>query len=167
MRLTLAILGAALVAGCSDDPTEVIDPGPTGNPSIAFQDPPSGGAPTCVSIGEDANSRVPLLVKVSELLLRPPGGCGDIAQCGHLVLYANDVLNNETAARAVDLLVYKLGDPYHDGSVHAGSDAPDVLRVRVEAVDDAGEPLLDDEGVELVDSVELITVVDCAATDES
>lgn len=159
----LAMLGLWLL-GCADDPTTVIDPGPTGPPSVRFVDPASGGEPTCASVGVDADARVPLLVRVNEIRLRPPGGCAGVAQCGRLVLRANGVLNNETAVKAVDLLVYKLGDPYHDGSVHQGTGEPDLLDVTIEVVsNETDEVLLDHDGEPLTDSLELITVVDCAA----
>lgn len=160
----IAIAAAALVA-CSDDPTTTIDPGPTGAPSIRFVDPASGGEPACVSVGDDADTRVPLLVELEEIDLRPPGGCGEIAQCGRLALYADGVLNNETAVLAVDLLVYKLGDPYHDGAIHEGTGEPDLLDVRVEVLDDeTDEVLLDREGDPLADSLQLITVASCDET---
>ena len=162
-KIHLAMSALVLVA-CSDDPTEAIDPGPTGNPSIAFTDPAPSGGPTCVSVGEDADVQIPLLVDVDEMELRPPGGCDGISQCGHLALYADDVLNNETSVQAVALLVHKLGDPYHDGAVHQGTGEPDLLTVRVDIVNDDGtEVVLDHDGEELTDAVELITVPDCSA----
>lgn len=168
MRLVSGI-GIALVglafAGCSDDPTTTIDPGPTGAPSVRFVDPASGPEPACVSIGDDADTRVPLLVALEEIDLRPPGGCDGIAQCGRLALFADGVLNNETAVVAIDLLVYKLGDPYHDGTVHAGTGEPDVLDVRVEVLDDeTDEVLLDHDGAPLADTLQLITVPSCDET---
>ena len=160
--LRLAMVGLWL-AGCADDPTTVIDPGPTGPPSVRFVDPASGGEPVCASVGDDAQARVPLLVGVSEIRLRPPGGCAGVAQCGRLVLRANGVLNNETAVKAVDLLVYKLGDRYHDGSVHQGTGEPDLLDVTIDVVsNETDEVLLDHDGEPLTDSLELITVPDCA-----
>jgi hypothetical protein len=154
MRLGFTIALACLVlAGCSDDAGPAIDPGPTGPPSVQFVHPEPTGEPICVSIGDDANTRVPLLVATDEIRLRPPGGCEGLAQCGRLALYANDVLNNETAVKAVDLLVYKLGNPYHDGSVHEGTGEPDLLEVRVEVVTDPeDEVLLDHDGEPLTDS---------------
>ncbi len=157
-------LACAWLTGCSDDVATVIDPGPTGPPSIRFVNPESGGEPVCVSIGTDAKTRVPLLVAVEELQLRPPGGCGGVAQCGRLALYGNDVLNNETAVKAVDLLIYKLGNPYHDGSEHQGTGQPDLLTVRVDVLSDVGdEVLLDHDDAPLSDTLQLITVPDCDA----
>jgi hypothetical protein len=164
MASVLPFAAAWLVlAGCSDDAAVAIDPGPTGPPSVKFSDPAPGDAPICVSVGEDADTRVPLLIAIEELELRPPGGCEGVAQCGRLALYANGVFNNETAVRAVDLLVYKLGNPYHDGSVHEGTGEADLLELRVEVLTDESEVLLDHDGEPLSDSIQLITVADCAA----
>jgi hypothetical protein len=155
------------IAGCGDEKGAPIDVGPTGPPSIAFVNPPSGGEPPCYSIAEsDFDARIVLVVEVEELVLQPPGACGQLAQCGHLALSANGVPNNESAVRAIELLLRKLGDRYHDGSIHAGTDLPDYLRLRVELVGDQGEPRFDHQGEPLADEIELITVPDCSTLSE-
>jgi hypothetical protein len=146
--------------GCGDDEDVVVDIGPTGPPAIVFADPSNGA---CVSVGDDADARVPLRVVTTELVLRPPGACGQFAQCGHLELFAEDVANNEGAQRVIELLLRKLADRYHDGTPHAGSGEPDLLEVRVEVVKDDGEPLLDHEGFPIADELALVVVPDCAA----
>ena len=162
MRIATAIAILVGASACSGEATTDAPVGPTGDPAVRFSDPASGGDPQCVAIGDDASVRVPLLVDVDEVLLRPPGGCGAIAQCGHLALYAGGVFNNETSVPAIDLLVAKLGDPYHDGSIHQGTGEPDVLTVRVDVVRGPdGGTLLDRAGDPLSDTVDLITVVTC------
>ncbi len=159
-----ALLVGALLSGtlgCSDDDASAIDVGPTGQPTIAFTDPVSGGAPACVAIGNDVQARVPLMVEAQELVLRPPDGCGAYAQCGYLHLTVDGVANNEAASEVVDLLMSKLSDPYHDGSDNPVTGEPDVLEVRVAVLEDDGEPMLDHDDVPLSDTVELITVVSC------
>jgi len=151
------------LAGCGSDETAPVDIGPTGPPSIRFADPPSAQGSQCVSIGDDPTSPVPLLVEVDELVLRPPGTCAGYRQCGHLALYVGDVLNNESASVVVELLLHKLADGYHDGSPHAGTGEPDVLRLSVEVVDSGLTPLNDHDGEPLADTLQLITVPSCEA----
>lgn len=151
------------LAACDDEEAEPIDLGPTGPPRIEFTDPPSDGIqPACLSIGTRPEmAQVPLFVQNTELVLRPPGACGTFAQCGHLVLFVDEVENNRSAVPAIDLLFRKLADPYHDGEPHIGTGEPDVLHVRVEAHDDADQVMLDHDGEEIVDEIEVISVEDC------
>ena len=109
-RFAAILLACGLCVGCEDDETVTLLVGPTGNPSVRFADPESGTI-GCRSVGEDANTQVPILVSVSQLILRPPGACTNLTQCGHLELYAEGVLNNESSVPAIDLLLYKLADP--------------------------------------------------------
>ncbi len=167
MRLWSSIyvaLGCVVLAGCGDDASPTIDPGPTGAPNLRIVDPAPAATPACVSIGLDASIGVPVLVDLQEMLLRSPGGCFGVAQCGRLALFADEVLNNETAVRSVDLLLYKLGDPYRDGSIHDVTGEPDVLELRVEILsNETDEVMLDRDGEPLADTLQLITVVDCDA----
>ena len=161
-------LVAALSAlwGCSGAETTEADPGPTGPPSLQIVEPAFDGTPVCVSVGDNADTRIPILTRTRELTLRPPGGCPGISQCGHLALYADGVLNNEGAVKAIDLLIYKLGDPYHDGAPHTGTVEPDVLHVQIDVVsDDSAEVLLDHDGEPLSAAIDLITVPDCSAVE--
>jgi hypothetical protein len=112
-------------------------------------------------VSDETDARVPLLVEVTELVLRAPGACGSYVQCGHLSLYVNDELNNESAVPGIDLLLRKLADRYHDGAPLPDSGEPDLLRVRVEVQNDDGQPLTNHAGEPLEDEVRLITLAEC------
>lgn len=162
-RILLACALLPLAFGCSDEAPTTIDVGPTGPPSVSFVDPPADGEPTCRSIGSDVEARLPVQVSVVELVLRPPGACAGYAQCGHLELYADEVLNNEAASSSFDLLLGKLADPIHDGSPLPDTGEADVLGLRVQVVDDDAEPLSDHEALPLTASAALLVVPDCSA----
>jgi hypothetical protein len=168
--LGIIVLTACLV-GCGDDATTAVDAGPTGPMSVSFASPASGGDPACVSIGDDADITVPLLVKAPNIDLSPPGDC-KFDQCGHLELFAADILNNEGAVPAIELLIYKIADRYHDGSESLATGMPDVLPLRIDVIRD-GEPLLSDElgadgePLPVSDTIDLITVPDCDALPEN
>jgi len=153
---------AAALGACSSTDAATPDTGPTGDPTISVVEPAaSGTGPACVAVGPEADARVPLLVSVTELVLRPPGGCGYYVQCGHLELYVDDVLNNESAVPAIDVLLRKLADRYHDAGPLAGSGAPDVLHVRLAAVSDTDVALADHDGGLLETTIDLATVASC------
>jgi hypothetical protein len=172
----LAALAALLcLAACEDDAVAPIDLGPTGTPTLALTLPMKtpGAERVCASIGHDANARVPILVEVEELVLRPPGACGDFVQCGHLALYtsspsridgelqpASFVLNNEGAVPAIDLLMRKLANRYHDGK-------EDALTIRVDVLNEAGELIVipDNPDTERVDESKLNELTLCTAAD--
>jgi hypothetical protein len=156
-----AALSLVMLLACSEDETAPIDTGPDGPPSIVFADPPSGDAPACGSIGDEVDARVPLVVDTEQLVLRPPGACGQLTQCGHLALFLGNALNNESPVRAIDLLLGKLADRYHDGSTHPGTGEPDLLHVRVAVVDDAGNIRQDHQKQDLVDELDLMTLPEC------
>ncbi|MCC6525498.1 MAG: hypothetical protein IT373_22805 [Polyangiaceae bacterium] len=159
----LGLVASALAsAACTSDDAVDIDVGPTGDPTLAIAEPLSvDGAPVCASIGTDPDFRMPFYVSVQQLLLRPPGACGAYAQCGELALYVDGVLNDLSSVPAIDLLFRRLADRYHDGSPHAASGEPDVLRVRIAAVDADLEPLLDHAGEPLSDELEVTSFVTC------
>ncbi|MBW2525953.1 MAG: hypothetical protein JRI23_17360 [Deltaproteobacteria bacterium] len=159
VRIPVLVAIALAAAACDDETQEPVALGPTGPPSMAFVEPQSHDVhPACEQVGDEPDARVPLLVETSELVLRPPDACGSYVQCGHLALYVDDVLNNESSVPAIDLLLRKLGDRYHDGRPLPATGEPDVLHLRVEVQDDAGEVMLDHDGEELSDELELITV---------
>lgn len=160
-------LALAFVVGCGSEEPAPIDSGPTGTPHLTFANPPSGEGPQCISVGPDADGQVPLLVDVDELVLRPPGGCGAFVQCGHLEIFVEGKFNNEGAVPAIDLLLRKLADPFHDGSVDEATGEPDLLDVVAIVVDEGGLWLRDEEGQLVTDSVQLVTVPDCDALEES
>ena len=143
--------------GCGGSDPVAVETGPTGTMRVTFLDPPSGQGPQCVSIGDDPSAEVPLLVRVEEIELAQPRSCGNFAQCGYLQLHVDGLLNNEGAVPAIPLLLRKFGDPYRD------ADNPFMLSVQ--AVDQDGAPLLEAEQP-VVDTVELITVPDCATLGE-
>jgi hypothetical protein len=160
------VLTALLAIGCGDDAGVAVEAGPTGTMSARFTSPESDGAPVCVSIGDDALTSVPLLVAVDEIVLRPPGRC-TFDQCGYLELYAGQVKNNEGAVPAIELLMHKIADRYHDGNP-LPSGEPDVLEVALQIIDRNGEPLaeLDEssgEDVPVTATLDLITLPDCSA----
>jgi len=157
----LALLALAPQLGCSSDETASAPVGPQGNPTIAITEPQGvGGEPACVEVSDDPDARGPLFVTVDELVLRPPGAC-IYDQCGHLALYVDGVLNNESSVPVVDVLFRKLADKYHDGSTSSATGEPDVLNVRIDVVDGSGAQLLDHDDVPLSADIALITVPLC------
>jgi hypothetical protein len=102
--------------------------GPTGPAKISFVDPAANAA--CRAIGNDATARVPLLLDVVNVILRPPGACGSYQQCGHVRLLADGIVNNEGVAEAIDLLAAKLANPYR------------TLKLRAELIDDNDKPMV-------------------------
>ena len=100
------------------------------------------------------------IVAVEELILRPPGAC-IFDQCGHLALYVEDVLNNESSVPAIDVLFRKLGNRYHDGSTSSATGEPDLLNVRIDVVNADGVALSNQNDEPLSAEVALITVPQC------
>jgi hypothetical protein len=98
---------------------------------------------------------------VTNVTLRPPGACGSAAACGYLRVRADGRDNNVGAQSAVDVLLGKLAQPYRDGAVHGGSGMPNLLPIEIALVDEAGAPMLDVEGNELVVSLGLAIRPSC------
>jgi uncharacterized membrane protein YgcG len=154
------VLVALALVACGTEETTPIDVGPTGMPTIAFVDPPSGQGPKCISIGTAGDARATLVVSTLSgdppaptITLKPPGACGSHRQCGHLALSVFGVPNNVSAVPAIDLLFEKIADRVHDG------EDGDYLEAAVTVVWD--QPTL---GLpEVRDTIHLITVPDCAA----
>src|SRR5690606_5356593 len=122
------------LAGCGDDALPQGALGPSGPPSLRLIEPvPNRRGVACAAIGTEVDARVSLVFAVRELVLRPPGACGSRQQCGHLELWVDGVLNNESAVPTIDLLLRKLADRYHDGRLDADGE-PDRLRLHVLAV---------------------------------
>lgn len=126
LALPAIVLGS--VAGCSSDTVTAPDLGPTGNPTLTILSPTNGA---CIAVGSDPNATVSVQTAVTNVLLRPPGACAGIAQCGHLELTVNGVANSQSAATSVDVLLRKLADRTTD------------LTVEITLVDESGAPLLD------------------------
>lgn len=110
---------------------------------------PEDGA--CVAIGSDPNARVPFVLKTTWLYLRPPGICGDGAQCGQLVLWIDDELRARTASNVIEWDVASVVDRY--GEFHA----------RIAAVTDEGKSINDAEGKPLEVTRTFTTAVSCPA----
>ncbi len=154
--MTLLLLG-----GCTTTTDQAIDTGPTGPPSITLIDPKPSATPACRAIGSDVQAHVPLVLDVVNIVLRPPGGCSGITQCGHLRLSVGGIFNDESAAKSIDLLVGKLANPYHDGSTNAGTGKADVLDLAIDAVDDNGVAMLGADGKPLHVATTLIVAASC------
>lgn len=120
---------------------------------------PGDGA--CVAIGMDVTRRVPLEFELQNVTLRPPGACDAGGTCGHLRVRANGRDNNVGAQATVDLLLGKLASPYHDGELHSGTGAPDLLRVDVALVDDQNEAIEVADGEPLESSFGLVISPNC------
>lgn len=167
MRWRAALLAGALLAGplvaCGGDTTIVPDLGPTGVPRLSFIGLESEEGSPCLELGEDLTLPAPLLVEVSEVVLRPPGGCGERVQCGYLRLLADGVPNAESSVLSVGFRPDRLADPIRDGRPHAGTGEPDLLTLRVEIVTEADDVLVDPfSGDEVADEVMVRTVPDCS-----
>mgnify|MGYP001827796455 CR=1 FL=1 len=157
--IPVVAVSAVLLGACDDETAEPVPLGPTGPPSIAVVEPSGAEAgPVCISIGDDPDARIPLLIEAEQLVLRPPEACGAYVQCGHLALYVDQVLNNESAVPSIDVLLRKLGDRYHDGEPHEGTGEADVLHVSIEVQDDLGDVLVDHDGEALVVELDLVTL---------
>jgi hypothetical protein len=160
--LAMMVPFAAALGACSSAESATPDLGPVGDPTIAVLVPAaSGSGPVCVAVGSDADARVPLVIGTTELVLRPPGGCGYYVQCGHLDLYVDGVLNNESAVPAIDLLLRKLADRFHDAAPNLATGEPDVLHVRVAVAGDTDAVLADHDGGLLETELELATAESC------
>ncbi|MDI1444725.1 hypothetical protein [Polyangium sp. 6x1] len=126
------VLCAALLAGCTDESddsstaTTETDP-----PTISLKSPADGA---CISIGEAPDVRIPFVLEVKALFLRPPGLCGATAACGHLELSANGKVVNRGSGTVVELPMIGVADRYG------------TFDVEIVVVDDAGEPLQGGEG---------------------
>ncbi len=161
LGLLPALALALSASGCDDGATGTTGAVASGPASIAFVSPAGDAAPECRAIGIDVAARVPLLVAVENVSLRPPLACTGGSACGTVRLFVDGVLNNESASVAIDLLAGKLANPYHDGEVHPGTGAPDLLDLRVELTLPAGEPFVDDAGDVLADEVALRLMHEC------
>jgi hypothetical protein len=162
--IPLVAVSAVFLGACDDETAEPVPLGPTGPPSIAVVEPSGAEAgPVCVAIGQDPDARIQLLVEAEQLVLRPPEACGAYVQCGHLAVYVDQVLNNESSVPSIDVLLRKLGDRYHDGEPHEGTGEPDLLHVRLEVQDDFGDVLLDHDGEDVAVELAFVTANRCAA----
>ncbi|MDC3960315.1 hypothetical protein [Polyangium jinanense] len=126
------VLCAALFAGCSEESDDTTtETTKTDPPTISLKSPAEGA---CVSIGETPDVRIPFVLEVKALFLRPPGSCGDTEACGHLELSANGKVVNRGSGTVVDFPMIGVADRY------------DTFNVEIVVVDDEGEPLQGGEG---------------------
>ncbi|MDI3284461.1 hypothetical protein [Polyangium sp. 15x6] len=141
------VLCAALLAGCTeesdDTTTETIETDP---PTISIKSPAEGA---CVSIGEAPDVRIPFVLEVKALFLRPPGYCGDTTACGHLELSANGKVVSRGSGTVVEFPMIGVADRY------------DTFNVEIVAVDDEGDPLQGGEGSVLRATRTITTAPSC------
>jgi len=85
----------------------------------------------CIAIGTDPNVSVPFVLKTSSLYLRPPGFCGEAAQCGQLLLWANDKRVARAATEVIEWEMVTVIERFGD------------FAIRIAAVTDADKSILD------------------------
>ncbi|MDC0745089.1 hypothetical protein [Polyangium mundeleinium] len=141
------VLCAALLAGCSDESDDTTtETTATDPPTISIKSPAEGA---CVSIGEVLDVRIPFVLDVKALLLRPPGYCGDTKTCGHLELSANGKVVNRGSGTVVEFPMIGVANRY------------DTFDVEIVVVDDEGAPLAAGEGSVLRATRTITTAVSC------
>jgi hypothetical protein len=126
------VLCAALLVGCSEESDETTTTTTQAEPPKISIKTPAEGA--CVSIGEAPDVRIPFLLEVSSLYLRPPGYCGDNTTCGHLVLSANGKEVNRGSGTVLEFPMIGVADRY------------DTFDLEIVVMDDEGAPLVGVEG---------------------
>jgi len=162
-RRVSALIALAGLVGCDGTVASDTDVGPLGDPALAFAVPAAAGEAPCLSLGASNDAELTLVMTPTELEVRPPGACGSSAQCGRLSLYVEGALNNESGVPAIALLARKLADPIHDGRPRLDDGEPDLLSLRVEVTTELDEPLLDEEGLPVEATLDVVTVPDCDA----
>lgn len=108
---------------------------------------PADGA--CVAIKSDPDVRIPFVLKTTWLYLRPPGFCGDAVQCGQLALWVNDKLVARVSTFVVEWDLSSLVERYGQ------------FNIRIAAITDAGEKILDADGKPLEVTRTITTAVSC------
>ncbi|HMY16797.1 MAG TPA: hypothetical protein PKA58_10800 [Polyangium sp.] len=127
LALFIALAASSSLLGCEDE-TTTDDSVQVEPPTMELQSPAEGA---CVAIGADPNARVSFVLKTSWLYLRPPGVCGEAAQCGQLVLWINDEIVARAASNVIEWDVASAVNRY--GEFHA----------RIAAVADDGKLIAD------------------------
>ena len=135
--------------GCTDDTT-------TDDTETTHVDPPtmelvSPAEGACVAIGSDPNVRIPFVLKTSWLYLRPPGVCGEAAQCGQLLLWANDKLVERSSSNVIEWDMFTVIERYGE------------FKIRIAAFYDTGANILNAEGKPLELTRTITTAVSCPA----
>ncbi len=145
LALCTVLAFSSLLIGCEDestsDTTTTLEP-----PTLELVSPADGA---CVAIGSDPNAHVPFVLKTSYLYLRSPGVCGDAAQCGHLELWVNDEIVARFTSNVVEWDLANVADRYGD------------FQIRIVAVTDAGESIVDADGEPLVVTRTITTAESC------
>lgn len=132
--------------GCEDDSTSDDTSTTVEPPTMELVSPEEGA---CVAIDSDPNAVVPFVLKTTWLYLRPPGVCGDAVQCGHLQLWVNDKLVARVTSSVVEWDVATVINRYGD------------FQIRIVAVTDAGESIVDAEDQPLVVTRTITTAEKC------
>jgi len=98
--LSAVALGAYGAASCNTTATVVTFSGYSGTPSVGVISPLPG---QCVASPSPDALSIPVTVNVSgTFYLRPPGSaCTDTYNCGYVLLYVDNILNNASGSAAV------------------------------------------------------------------
>jgi len=143
------VLCAALLVGCGEESEETTtETTETSPPTIAIKSPAEGA---CVSIGDAPDVRVPFVLEVKALRLRPPGYCGTASACGHLALSMNGKVVGRGSGTVVEFPMIGVADRY------------DTFDVEIVVVNDAGAPLVGGEGSVLRATRTITTAPSCDA----
>jgi hypothetical protein len=122
-------LGAAAFVSCVDETTPPGYTGATGVPSISIVSPTEG---SCVEVTAGVNAFVPVEVFLGSpadptFILRPPGACVGLTNCGQVRLKVNGLDNNVSATTIVDVnFDGPIASPYG------------TLKLEVELINDEG-----------------------------
>lgn len=140
---------ASAVLGCEEDETTTTDAVVVDPPTMELVSPAEGA---CVAIGSDPDARIPFVLKTTWLYLRPPGICGDSAQCGHLELWVDDKLVTSASTTVIEWEMVTVIQRYGD------------FVIRIAAVTDDGKSIPDADGKAL-EVTRTITTADSCPTE--
>ncbi len=141
------VCAISMISCSSSDSSSGYSPGPTENPTLSISDPTDG---SCISLAEDS-TYFSVQISTTELYLRPEGSCQYYDQCGHVVLYLNDVKNNVVAGTSIDVLLDDQENIYQ------------TWTVRVDIINDSNEILYnhEDPAVPLTSTISVTTSQVC------
>jgi hypothetical protein len=123
--------GVTIASSCVDETTTAAYTGATGIPSVTIVSPTSG---SCVEVAPGVNAFgvdafVPVEISLgTTFILRPPGACLGLTNCGQVRLTVNGSDNNVSAATIVDVDFSGFAVPYG------------TQNIQVELIDDQGDP---------------------------
>lgn len=151
-RRTLALCSllalSSVFLGCEEETSTDTDGTQVEPPTMELLRPAAGA---CVAIGSDPDVRIPFELKSTWLYLRPPGFCGEAVQCGQLVLWVNDKLVARASTSVIEWDMVTVIDRYGE------------FNIRIAAITDAGESILNAEGKPLEVTLTITTAVSCPA----